>query len=253
LAGAAFFAAVAAFTPHKTPYLRILPVQAHDGDSTIQINFTAYNFDQTPDQQAGLTVIVSEPGQESARFTQAAYSPTEQGHIGRLSFTAGKEETNNIQVIGSANNDVFFLQASYRLQRVDNRERTTMYASDGNLTLELNPNSLSGAALYFMINAQNTTPGPPPEGYRLISKVYEITASGSVVQLGTPAALTIAYDRALVAGQPSSEEGGPDLAIFWWNADAQQWNEIPANPFPERHFMATVVTTLGIYAVMQKV
>jgi len=230
------------------PYLRIIPEQAQGPQRELRLSFVAQNFDQPLGAQSALTVIVSEPGSESARLTQAGYSPASGDYIGQLSLAVDAVGTNTIQVIGTVAKRVFFLDSTYRLQRIDNQPGQAVYSSDGRLHLELNPQSFTGDEIYFVVTSQNTTPGSIPPDMTAVGDIYEITASGSLATLERPASLTVAYDVALL-----SEEMMPErLDLYWWDPVNQQWQALNATLDQEHTVLNTSIQALGAYALLAK-
>lgn len=235
--------------PQRTPYLRIVPEAARQNQDAINISFTAHNFDQPQGAQSALTVIISKPGAEYARFTQASYSQTTDNYASQLTFTASTEDTNNVQVIGAVDKEVFFLHSTYRLQRVANDEWQTVRSSDGKLSLDLNAQSLPGTQSYLIVTAQNTTPGPLPTGRTVVGHVYDITAGASVTHVELTATLTIAYDSNLLLADPAQAE----LELYWWDAGNRQWKlQEEAILDRERMVMSAGVRALGAYAILVK-
>lgn len=232
------------------PYMRITPTSVANDAEPSTLSFTVHNFDPPVGSQAGLTVIIHEPGTERSRYTQAGYSATQQNYRGEVSFTPQREDTNQVQVIGAVDGEIFFLQSTYRLQRVEGTAREAIYSSDGKLILELNPDSITDERSYFVINTQNTTIGTPAPGLTMLSAVYDITASGHIPALALPGSLTIAYD----ATRLPHDDPNAELGIYRWDAATSQWSRIEGAIFNDevRGMVSISVQQLGAYAVFME-
>lgn len=231
-----------------TPYLRIIPESAHEAENHLLLSYEMQNFDPPSETQSALTIIITEPGQETARFAQAAYRNDAHRYTGQLRFAAAPG-MNNVQVIGAVANDIYYLHASYQVQRVDNYAPAIVFSGDGRVRLDLNTDSFPGRSTYVAITSQNAVPGPISPTHTLIGSIYDITASGSVTTLSKGAALTIEYDPTMLPPNMPPDA----LGLYWWNAGAHSWDPAPAlSPEPERHALSAQILALGAYAIMVK-
>jgi hypothetical protein len=229
-----------------TPYMRIEPEQVAGTTGELNLNFAAKNFDEPSAGQSALTVLISEPGRQTARYSQAAYNTADNQYKGQISVTAVPAGTHHLQVIGGAGEQVYVLSAVSRLQITNNREIQALFSHDGRLSLLLNPETFPGSQTVVAITAHTNLPGPLPDGAILVGDTYDITASGSILALDRPTAVTMTYDDA----QYESEEALGPLDIYWWNPESEIWQPLHAAINPERGDLSAIVSNLGVFAIL---
>jgi len=138
------------------------------------------------------------------------------------------------------------LHVTYRLQQVLNSKSSDVHASDGNVSLHLDPGSLPGNSAYLAIMPPGAAPGPLPEGWVLVGDPYDVPASGAVVALEKPAVLKLRYDTMLLLPSLALDQ----LAIHRWDPNDGTWHPVPGTVDAGQQAVSAPITTLGPYALL---
>ncbi len=155
------------------------------------------------------------------------------------------KQSGYVNLLGIQNGQTIDLTVDYRLQQTLNISHTSLFSNDGNLELHLEPGSLPLDKVHFLIASPWGLPGSLPTGLAAVGEVYEVTASGNVTSLEKPAVLTFHYDSETMAGFDSDS-----IAIYQWNPATGTWHPMDTDHSPDDQEVSTVVTDLGIYALL---
>lgn len=222
------------------PHLRLIPAPSATA-GRVDLLIGLQNF--PPD--SGPFAYITEPGSDISRSPLLAYSPERGAFEARISFSTGQTGNGQLWADRRAGGDRPVLQTSYRLQRIDNRLTSEVFSNDGNLRLFLEAGSLPGAASDLIVMAPGAVPGPLPAGLALLGAPYDITASGAVVALERPGALSLHYDSAVAQGRPPESIG-----LYRWDPAERQWRALPSVADPESGRRTASITALGTYALL---
>lgn len=222
------------------PHLRLIPAPSAAA-GRVDLLIGLQNF--PPD--SGPFAYITEPGSDISRSPLLAYSPERSAFEARISFSANQTGNGQLWADRRAGGDRPVLQTSYRLQRIDNRLTSEVFSNDGNLRLFLEAGSLPGAASDLVVMAPGAVPGPLPAGLALLGSPYDITASGAVVALERPGALSLHYDSAVAQGRPPESIG-----LYRWDPAERQWRALPSVADPESGRRTASITALGTYALL---
>lgn len=223
-----------------TPYLRVWAEP--NGENTL-LNVALYQFDAPANGQTP-QLFVTTPGIGSLRTPTLSYSPVKQAYEGAISFTANQNGAGQLWVIGAAGGTPAQLQTTYQLQEAQNNMDQTLFSTDGNLQLTIITGSLPANQVNFVIMPPGAAPAPPPSGMTIVGDLYDVTASGSLIQLEKNFLLKLHYHN-LNSGQDESQ-----LKLYRWNAGEHRWETLTAMLNKDHRSLSTVATQLGIYTLM---
>ncbi len=222
------------------PYVRILPELATNA-TEIQLNFQLYHLNT---QSKPLLSVILPDSAMSAPVVN--YSPSDSFYSANVAYTASQGGSGQIRVFGqSAANQAVYLASDYRLHVATNTQPQELFAVDGKVQLYLSADSTPGAQTVFVMNPLRATPGPLLPQTQLASEIYDITASGSIVQLEKPGSLNFHYDPHLLPSTVTTDT----LDIYRWDVNGAQWVAQAAVFDRERHMLSTKIQMLGIYAL----
>ncbi|MEZ4866493.1 MAG: VCBS repeat-containing protein [Caldilineaceae bacterium] len=234
-------AAVRHASTEDRPYVRILP-ELNSNAAQIQLTFQLYHFNAQ--NEPGLAVTL--PGLVTGSTPVVAYSPTDNLHRATVAFAASQGGSGELTVFGQSNtNQAVYLASNYRLHLIDNDQAQTFFADDGGVQLYLPTNSTPGAQTLYVINPLATSPGPLLSDARLAGEIYEITASGSIVQLDKPGILSFHYEPEVLPGAVTTAT----LGIYRWDVGNAQWVKQEAILDQDRHLLSATIQRLGTYAL----
>ncbi|MEZ4864456.1 MAG: VCBS repeat-containing protein [Caldilineaceae bacterium] len=219
------------------PTLRIIPAYTQDPNQ-IDLTFVVQQFD--PQSPPSVNAIA--PSQNQSVAVQL--SPTSGGHVGALSVNANRFGIGFVQVAGTVNGQLTYLDATYQLQAVVPNTPARLFAADGNLNFYLAPNTKSATSTLVVINRLGVMPGAPPPDAQIIGDVYELTASGSRLNLEQTGLLSLHYAADLTADQQTA------LHIYRWDPNKFEWKLQESTVDHERREVTTVTNQLGIYTLM---
>ena len=227
-------------TTVTNPHLRLIAEPGPMSDS-IDITVSLYGLD------AGTQPLVylTPPGAESAQALVVQYSSTTGAHRGTLTVNAQALGQGKVHAVGEAGSRLVHLQTTYRLQQITRADVHDVYAADGNLRLHLAPGSIPGENAYVIVTPPGALPGPLPEGWTLIGDAYDVTASGALVVLDTPAALRARHDPALLADRVPET-----LRLHRWDPGVETWEAVTATLDAAHDALVATVTRLGTYALL---
>lgn len=226
-------------TTGPLPHLRLIPLPATQAGQT-ELLILLQNF--APGSEPA--VLVTAPGSNTGRLPDLSYSPSLGAYEGRISFSAATRGSGQIRADRRVGPDRPVMQASYRLQFVDNGAPWEVFSNDGNLRLSGAPGSLPGSESALIVMPTGSVPGAPPVNHLVVGEAYDVTASGAVVSLEKPAVLTMHYDAILVNQMTPS-----GLAIFAWRPVQQRWEPVPSRVDETQRTVAAQIEALGIYAL----
>jgi hypothetical protein len=222
------------------PHLRIIAEPSPD-PRQIDLTVVLAQFGAEADP----SVLITVPGSAAGQALTMHYSPTRGTWEGQISFSTTARGTGWVQVAGAVGAQVVRLQTSYRLQQVRNDAVKDVYADDGNLSLHLGAGSLPGTTAYLVVTPPGALPGAPPVGRQLVGNVYDLTASGALVQLARPGVLTLHYDR----GQIGGADVPVAMALYRWEPTSATWQAVASELDAEHQAVVAAVRTLGTYAL----
>lgn len=116
-------------------------------------------------------------------------------------------------------------------------------SSDGNLRLHIPDTTGLPDDLLVIVMPTRGTPAIPP-GLRVVGTPYSLRASGGVDSV-PPSSLTMYYHGEAVQGVDESR-----LRVYWWDEDLRGWQDKGGGVDTDRNLISTVITRLGIYAIM---
>jgi hypothetical protein len=99
------------------------------------------------------------------------------------------------------------------------------------------------ADAYAVVLPTGYVPGPLPGGKRGLGSAYEVRFSGAATGLTKPGLLTMYY-------HPELMRAASGLAIYWWDAGAEEWKRVGGERIDLDNSVAAAVEQFGIYALM---
>ncbi|MCB8950362.1 MAG: hypothetical protein H6653_20325 [Ardenticatenaceae bacterium] len=219
--------------PHLAFWFDSTPVS---GQVDILLALNNFGIDSEP------RLSITEPNSSISHNVFLTYSPTTGAWEGKASLAAAQMGVGQIRGSGIVDNRVVRLQTTYRLQRLQNDQAQAAFASDGNVSLQVEAGSLLADEGYLMIAPTAALPAPPPAGLELVGDVYRLQLSDAVNQLEKTAVFKLGYDTIL------NHTTQPDtLAIYRWNGSS--WQIIASSLDEAQKALVAPITHLGIYAL----
>jgi len=193
---------------------------------------------------AEIAALVIPPGNR-AQTLALGYSPTEATHIGVVDLANSTSGLGSAHMLGiSQPAQSFAVDSDFSLLAVEAATEQDYYTPDGKGWLHLEAGSLPTAQAYLVFMPTGVVPQPLPAAMAVIGNAYSLRVSGSLTTTQQPGILGLFYDstQLLPCIEPAS------LQMARWDGTA--WTLLPSQLDVDHRAVSTLITHLGIYALL---